>query len=106
MKRVLILSTLILTLLILPAQATGNASEASANASAMLSTGVGSVIVGSASLVAASGQLMVESLEKSAEGVVFVLKGVGQGASEAGKIIAFIPNEIGQPLIHHSRVSG
>jgi len=127
--------------LALPAHAAGNASEASGNASAMLSLGVGSVVFGSASLAAASGQMVVESVEKTADGVLLVLWGVGKGASEAGKfsvrivgdvsgatsttvgqsvqvvaestghalvasgkVIAFIPNEMGKSLIHHSRI--
>lgn len=67
----------------LNAQATGNASEASANASATLSAGVGSVVAGSALLGLASGQFVVESVENTAEGVIFLLKGLAKGASEA-----------------------
>jgi hypothetical protein len=129
-----------------PVLATGNASEASANASATLSMGAASIVVGSVSLLSAGGQFLVESVEKTADGFVYVLGNMSQDLSKAGKIsvrvignasgnasgaasvlagqsvqvltesagtvimvsgeiIAFIPNEIGQSLIHHSSLN-
>lgn len=137
----LIIAALLSLAVTLPAQAAANASNTSGEASAMLSVGTGSVVAGSVMLVAASGQWLVEGIEKTASGIVFVLKGVGNGVSEAskfsvniggdisgaasvtvgqsvevvaesagsaivasGKVIAFIPNEIGKSLMHHSRL--
>ena len=80
-----ILSLLISMLLSHAPLALANGSEMSANASRTLSVGVGSVLIGSASLAAASGTLIVESIEKTADGVIMVLQGVANGASQAGK---------------------
>ena len=116
-------------------------SENSANPSADISIAAGSIIVGSALLLSASGELVVESIEKVGNGVVFVLKNMSQDASKAskvsvqlsgnvagaasvvagqsvevlaestgaaimasGKLIAFIPNEIGNSLIYHQEI--
>ena len=116
-------------------------SENSANSSADISIAAGSIIVGSALLLSASGELVVESIEKVGNGVVFVLKNMSQDASKAskvsvqlsgnlagaasvlagqsvevlaestgaaimasGKLIAFIPNEIGNSLIYHQEI--
>lgn len=65
--------------------ASANGSEMSANASRTLSVGVGSVLIGSVSLAAASGTLVVESVEKTIDGTIIVLRGISNGASEAGK---------------------
>lgn len=94
MKRNLVLSILLGLALTSPAQAAGNASEASANASAMFSVGVGSVLLDSVSLVAATGQMVVESVEKTADGIVLVLRGIAEGASEAGKFSVQIGGEV------------
>lgn len=56
------------------------------NASAMMSEGVGLVLAGSLSAVAASGQLVVEGIEKTAEGMVVVIKGSGKAASATVKL--------------------
>lgn len=140
-KKHLIIATLLSATIALPAHATGNASEASANASQMLSAGTGSVVIGSSMLAAASGQWLVQGIEKTTDGIVFVLAGLGKGVSDAGKfsvkiggdisgaasvtigqsveivaesagsaiiasgkVIAFIPSEIGKSLMHHSRL--
>lgn len=79
------LSLLISMLLPYAASAFANGSEMSANASRTLSVGVGSVLIGSASLAAASGVMVVESVEKTAQGIILVLRGVANGASEAGR---------------------
>lgn len=141
MKRKLVIPILLSLALAVPAHAAGNASENSTNGSAALSIGVGSVLAGSAMLAVATGQAVVESVEKTADGIVMVLRGIGNGMSEAGKfsvrvggdvsgaasvtvgqsvevvtestghviiasgkVIAFIPNEIGKSLMHHSPV--
>lgn len=143
MKCKLVIPLLMSLALNVPAYAVGNASQTSANASAALSVGVGSVLAGSAMLAVATGQAVVESVEKTADGIVMVLRGIGNGMSEAGKfsvrvggdisgaasvtvgqsvevvaestgqviiasgkVIAFIPNEIGKSLMHHSPVEG
>lgn len=139
-KNKLFFAALLSIVVSMPAHATSG-SEASSKTSEMLSVGVGSILIGSASLVAASGKMVVEGVEKTADGIVFILAGVGTGVSEAGKfsvniggdisgaasvtvgqsvevltetagsaiiasgkVIAFIPNEIGKSLMHHSRV--
>jgi hypothetical protein len=146
MMKKFILPILISSTLSTPALATGNASEASANASATLSMGAASIVVGSVLMLSAGGQFVVESVEKTADGFVYVIGNMSQDLSKAGKIsvrvggnasgnasgaalvvagqsvqvlaestgtvimasgeiIAFIPNEIGQSLIHHSSLN-
>jgi hypothetical protein len=142
MMKKFILPLLCSLILSAPAQATGNTSEASANASGTLSMGAGSLVYGSGALLSAGGQFVVESVEKTADGFVYVLSNMSQDLSKAGKIsvrlsgnasgnasvvagqsvqvltesagtvimasgeiIAFIPNEIGQSLMHHSGVN-
>lgn len=132
---------LALSLAMAPALAQSEASRASANASESLSRATGSVVAGTASLIYAGSMLVIDGIEKTGESVVVVLKGVGEGVSEAttvsvkvaasavgntslaigsavkvvaegsghalylsGKLIAFIPNEIGKSLVHHSPV--
>lgn len=56
------------------------------NASATMSEGVGLVLAGSLSAVAASGQLVVEGVEKTAEGMIVVIKGSGKAASATVKL--------------------
>jgi len=56
------------------------------NASTLMSEGVGLVLAGSLSAVAASGQLVVEGVEKTAEGLVVVIKGSGKAASATVKL--------------------
>lgn len=127
--------------LALPAAAQSDASRASGNGSEALSRATGSVVAGTASLIAVGSILVVDAVETTGESVVVVLKGIGQGVSEAttvsvkvaasvvgnaslvvgstvkvvaeasghalylsGKLIAFIPNEIGKSLVHHSPV--
>lgn len=94
MKRHFVIPLLLTLTLAIPAHAAGNASEASANASAVMSVGVSSILLGSASLAAASGQAIVESVEKTADGIVMVLRGIGTGASEAGKFSVRIGGDI------------
>lgn len=130
-----------LSLTMVPALAQSEASRASANGSESLSRATGSVVVGTASLLYVGSMLVIEGVEKAGDSVVIVLKGVGQGVSDAttvsvkvgasaigntslavgsavkvvaegsghalylsGKLIAFIPNEIGKSLVHHSPV--
>lgn len=125
--------------LALPATAQSDASRASGNGSEALSRATGSVVAGTASLIVVGSILVVDAVETTGESVVVVLKGIGQGVSEAttvsvkvaasavgnaslvvgstvkvvaeasghalylsGKLIAFIPNEIGKSLVHHS----
>lgn len=56
------------------------------NASTLMSEGVGLVLAGSLSAVAASGQLVVEGVEKTAEGLIVVIKGSGKAASATVKL--------------------
>lgn len=130
----------VLTLAV-PAAAQSDASRASTNGSEALSRATGSIVAGTASLIVVGSILVVDAIETAGESVVVVLKGVGQGVSEAstvsvkvaasvvgnaslaigssvkvvaeasghalylsGKLIAFIPNEIGKSLVHHSPV--
>lgn len=132
MKRILIAALL----------AAACASSQAADGSQALSKGVGGlsgvVVAGSVLTVFAGGSLVVESVEVIDEGVVVVLKAVGDGSKAtvqfsgkalegvsvvagtavsavamsaghalvvSGKVIAFIPNELGKALLHHSRVS-
>ena len=152
MKQVFFVPLFLTLVLSVPMQAFANASEVSSNASATLSMGVGSLVIGSlvigslvigsAGLVSAGGQFLVESVEKTVDGAVFVLSNMSQDLSKAGKIsvrvsgnasgaasviagqsvqlvaesagtvimasgeiVAFIPNQIGQSLMHHSNVN-
>ncbi len=56
------------------------------NASGMMSEGVGLVLAGSLSAVAASGQLVVEAIEKTTDGMIVVIKGSGKAASATVKL--------------------
>ena len=152
MKQVFFVPLFLTLVLSAPIQAFANASEVSSNASATLSMGSGSLVIGSlvigslvvssAGLLSAGGQFVVESVEKTADGAVFVLSNMSQDLSKAGKIsvrvsgnasgaasviagqsvqlvaesagtlimasgeiVAFIPNQIGQSLMHHSNVN-
>ncbi|MFZ6674516.1 hypothetical protein [Undibacterium sp. Xuan67W] len=102
----------------------------------LLSALSGAVLIeGSAEGIQASGTLLVVSVEKIADGVIVVFKGVSDGAKYSvkltgkamgnvsvvagtvvqvtalsagtmlvvsGQAIAYIPNEIGRSLVHHS----
>ena len=83
----LFISPLLFTLaLSMPIQAFANASEASANASATLSMGEASIVVGSIALLSVGGQFVVESVEKTADGFVYVLSNISQDLSKVGNI--------------------
>ncbi len=90
----LFIATLLAASMVSPLPVLANGSEASADASKTLSVGVGSIVVGSASLVAASGQVVVESVEKTADGMFMVLQVVGAGVSEAGKFSVKITGDV------------
>lgn len=61
----------------------GSPSEASANVSADISVATGSVVVGSAILLSTSGELLIEGVEKVADGVIYVVKNISTDASKA-----------------------
>jgi hypothetical protein len=104
-------------------------------ASELVTGGSVVVVLGSMSAVAASTAVVVESVEKTGDSVVIVLKGASEGAKasiklsgqavkgasvavgnavtvstiasgyvlvSAGQVIAFVPNEVGKALLHHS----
>ena len=86
MKLVVVLASLLsFTLPAVFAQDCGGSCNGS-NASVTMSEGVGLVLAGSLSAVAASGQLVVEGVEKTAEGLVVVIKGSGKAASATVKL--------------------
>lgn len=86
MKLVLVIATVMaFSSPVLLAQDCGGSCNGS-NASGMMSEGVGLVVAGSLSTVAASGQLVVEAVEKTAEGLVVVIKGSGKAASATLKL--------------------
>jgi hypothetical protein len=82
----LLVPVLLVLALSTPVQVFANASEASSNASGMLSIGAGSMVAGSVGLLAAGGQFVVESVEKTVDGTVFVISNMSQDLSKAGKI--------------------
>ncbi len=45
-------------------------------------------------MAAASGQMVVESIEKTAEGLVIVMRSASQGASDAGKFSVRIVGDV------------
>lgn len=89
-KRNLIIAACVAFTLNAPVQAAQNLSEGSA----VMSIGVGSVVFGSVIVAAASAEMVVESVEKTADGILLVLQGVGQGASEAGKFSIKITGDV------------
>lgn len=130
--------TFALLLATTPVFAAEDASSGLSNASELVAEGSAMVVYGSLSALAASGQVLVASVETTADASVVVLAGAsdasratvrlsGKAAREAslvagtsvallaastgyvlvaaGKVIAFIPNEVGKALLHHSKVS-
>jgi hypothetical protein len=115
----------------LKAQAQTQASRASSEGSALL---VASVVAAPVSLLSAGGALTVLSVQASAEGAVWVVERTSDGARavlhvaghaslavgavlavsavasgwmlvQAGRVVAFVPNALGQNLLHHEAVA-
>ncbi|MDT7837732.1 hypothetical protein [Aquabacterium sp. OR-4] len=117
------------------ATAGGARAQGASQASSALSLLPVAVVVAAPSAVLAGGALLtVVAVQASAEGTVWVLERVSDGArlslqmaggavlasgavvtvaalssgwvlSQAGRVICFIPNEIGQALLHNERVT-
>jgi hypothetical protein len=113
------------------AEAHTQASRASSEASALA---VGSVVAAPLFLLSAGGALTVLSVQTSAEGAVWVVERASDGARavvrfaghasaasgeavvvsamasgwmllQAGRVVAFVPNALGQGLLHHEKVA-
>ena len=121
----------LVTALSVPAEALSNASHVSRFGSAMVLGGSVMVLAGSAELlvksVQHSGELTVVVLESAATGASVTLQLSGEVAGgmalasgrsvqlvsepgghllvASGTVLAFIPNELGQGLLHHSKAS-
>jgi hypothetical protein len=109
MKRLLSIITLsLLTAVAGPSYAHGDSTLS--KGSEAMSAGAGFVMLGSMSAIAGSAYVVVtgaaaEGLSNAAgKAITVTATSTGHVLVLSGKALAFIPNEIGKSLLHHSRV--